>query len=71
MSHFSLCGGVTGENRVFKNPMQIRANPRSESGGFDRPSGTGRVSLSIPGTSYRATFAASLRDRSLSNRQWL
>jgi hypothetical protein len=31
---------------------------------FDRPSGTGRVSRSIPGTSYRATFIESLRDRS-------
>jgi len=30
----------------------------------DRPSGTGRVSRSIPGTSYRATFIESLRDRS-------
>ena len=31
---------------------------------FDRPSGTGRVSRSIPGTSYRATFVESLWDRS-------
>ena len=31
---------------------------------FYRPSGTGRVSRSIPGTSYRATFIESLRDRS-------
>jgi len=31
---------------------------------FDRPSGTGRVSRSIPGTSYLATFIESLRDRS-------
>jgi hypothetical protein len=31
---------------------------------FDGPSGTGRVSRSIPGTSYRATFVESLRDRS-------
>jgi hypothetical protein len=30
---------------------------------FYRPSGTGRVSRSIPGTSYRATFIESLWDR--------
>ena len=35
----------------------------------DRPSGTARVYRSIPGTSYRATFIESLRDRSAQARR--
>ena len=50
-------------NPVFAGYAATQAKMRH----FDRPCGTDQLSLKLPGTSYRATFAASLRDRSLSN----
>jgi hypothetical protein len=61
----NVCAWPTRDHSVFQlhygyGYRVVLVSPRL----VDRPSGTGRVSRSIPGTSYRATFIESLRDRS-------
>jgi hypothetical protein len=62
---------VTRPGRDDRLPACAREAVRERRGAkrFDRPSGTARVYRSIPGTSYRATFIESLRDRSAQARR--